>query len=201
MLRKAPTLLPSCGLPGWIGTANLSRSPLAAGGRVLVHVFPGARDHETLAHRLSRLPHARGGEGGHQQKGVTPQRCASAGVHRLARPSGNCQTDHLWRSGQSDSAGGGGEKARLASTDALGVVRNLPACLAGAALDPVVVALVGDLQQHPKHGAHRSRRRTRTALGGEGSSGRTGRCDEHGRRQARANPRRRRRTVPPNIRF
>ena len=32
----------------------------------------------------------------------------------------------------------------------LGVVRNLPSGVAGAALDPVVVALVGDLQQDPK---------------------------------------------------
>ena len=31
-------------------------------------------------------------------------------------------------------------------------VRNLPASLAGAAFDPVVVALVGDLQQDPNHG-------------------------------------------------
>jgi hypothetical protein len=39
----------------------------------------------------------------------------------------------------------------FAVNDALGVVRNLPASAACAALDPVVVALVGHLQQDPKH--------------------------------------------------
>jgi hypothetical protein len=38
-------------------------------------------------------------------------------------------------------------------------MRNLPTGAAGAAFDPVVVALVGDLQQDPKHG--------RIGLGGE----------------------------------
>jgi integrase len=36
--------------------------------------------------------------------------------------------------------------------DALGVVRNLPACITGAAFDPVVIALVGDLQKDLEHG-------------------------------------------------
>ncbi len=40
---------------------------------------------------------------------------------------------------------------RFAVNDALGVARNLPASAASAALDPVEVALVGHLQQDPKH--------------------------------------------------
>jgi hypothetical protein len=39
----------------------------------------------------------------------------------------------------------------FAVNDALGVVRNLPASATSAALDPVEVALVGHLQQDPKH--------------------------------------------------
>jgi hypothetical protein len=40
----------------------------------------------------------------------------------------------------------------VSSLDALGVVRNLPSAAAGAAFDPVVIALVGDLQQDLDHG-------------------------------------------------
>lgn len=43
----------------------------------------------------------------------------------------------------------------LLSPDALGIVHNLPAAAAAAALDPVVVLLVGDLQQDLDHGGIR----------------------------------------------